>query len=231
MRSRAEESRLSIFLGERDRRSECRLEMRRLSKNNDSEGIARMSTERMNKPRASSRRFRAAFRNLVSLTSASVIMAGLLGQWARDRSVPMALLMYLPVLPVSAVAFALDLACRGRALPRLRFALSALAIIGAAWTAAPMMGSGVRISARADEREVSVLHWNVQWGGGLFRSPRTWAAQRGEILRQKPDFVILSEAPRAAWVDELVGDLGPGASCARIENERGRRYEFQRAIQ
>ncbi len=86
-----------------------------------------------------------------------------------------------------------------------------------------MIGSGVLNSEQADEREVSVLHWNVQWGGGLFRSPRTWAAQRGEILRQKTDIVILSEAPSAAWIDELVGDLGPGASCARIENEPGRR--------
>ncbi len=189
-----------------------------------------MFVEGMNQPPLSLRRFRAAFGNLVSFTSASVIVAGLLGQLIRDRSALLAILMYLPVLPVSVLAVAFDLACRGRALPRVRFALSALATIGMAWTAATMMGSGVLNSARADEREVSVLHWNVQWGGGLFRSPRTWAAQRGEILRQNPDLVILSEAPPAAWVDELVGDLGPGAYCARIENEPGRPYEFGLAV-
>jgi endonuclease/exonuclease/phosphatase family metal-dependent hydrolase len=42
--------------------------------------------------------------------------------------------------------------------------------------------------------------------------------------------VILSEAPPDAWVDQLVRDLGPGASCARVEHERGRRYEYGMAV-
>jgi len=116
-----------------------------------------MAAEHVKQPPRSSRRFRTAFVNLVSFSSVSVIVAGLLGQLIRDRSVPMAILMYLPVLPVSVTALAFDLACLGRALPRVRFALSTLAMIGAAWTAAPMMGSGVLNSARSGEREVSVL--------------------------------------------------------------------------
>jgi endonuclease/exonuclease/phosphatase family metal-dependent hydrolase len=185
-----------------------------------------MSADRETQPPRSYGRARAVIACLVSSGSASVIVAGLIGQLIRDRSATFAILMYLPVLPVSLLAAAFDVAYRGRALPWVRFGLSSLATVGIALSAAPMIGSGVLESARSGEREVSVLHWNVQWGGGLFRSPQTWAAQRAEILTHQADLIILSEAPASAWVDQLVGDLGAGASRAPIESERGSRHWF-----
>ena len=81
-----------------------------------------------------------------------------------------------------------------------------------------MTGSGNTSQPRGD-REVSVLHWNVQWGGGLFRGPVTWAAQRATMVRMKPDLIVLSEAPPCDWLDRLVADLGPGASYVGVQHD------------
>jgi endonuclease/exonuclease/phosphatase family metal-dependent hydrolase len=175
-------------------------------------------------------RLRAALARLIALGSVTVIIAGLSGQLVRDRSVSMAILMYLPVLPVSVLAAIFDLALRGKALPRVRFGLTILATAGIALSAIPMIGSGAVRAPRSGERGISLLHWNVQWGGGLFRNSQTWTAQRSEILRHKPGIVILSEAPTGAWVDQLVADLGPGATRAHIEHESGNPYWYGLAV-
>ncbi|MFI5456053.1 MAG: hypothetical protein ACHRXM_11445 [Isosphaerales bacterium] len=135
---------------------------------------------------------------------AAIIVLGLAGQVIRDRSVPMAILMYLPVLPAGLAAVALDLAQLGGALPRARFALTLMGAVGTTWVVVSMLGAGAVRDGRTDDPEVSVLHWNVQWGGGLFRSPRTWAAQRAAILGREPDIVILSELPPADWIEQHV---------------------------
>jgi endonuclease/exonuclease/phosphatase family metal-dependent hydrolase len=154
------------------------------------------------------------------------IVAGLLGQWIRDRSVLSAILMYLPLLPVGVAAVVLDLGLGGRALRRPRFALTVVGTVAISAAAIPMVGSGVPSQSRASESEITILHWNVQWGGGLFRSQQTWAAQRSEILSRDPDIVILSEAPRQGWVKQLVSDLGTGADCVGIQHDPGSRYWF-----
>jgi endonuclease/exonuclease/phosphatase family metal-dependent hydrolase len=68
-----------------------------------------------------------------------------------------------------------------------------------------------------------VLHWNVQWGGGLRRAPRTWAAQRAKILQWRPDIVVLSEPAARSALPELVRDFGPGAECVGIPLRRASR--------
>lgn len=66
-----------------------------------------------------------------------------------------------------------------------------------------------------------MLHWNVLWGGGLARSPEKWAAIRREIVAQGADLIVLSEAPPEDWLDQLVGDLGPGATRVQVEHPPG----------
>jgi endonuclease/exonuclease/phosphatase family metal-dependent hydrolase len=160
--------------------------------------------------------------------TATAIGGGLLGQLIRDRSVPAALLMYLPLWPLGAAAVALDLRRAGRALPWPRFALTLAGLLAILAAAVPMIGWGApsEPEPRLSQPEITILHWNVQWGGGLFRSQRTWAAQRSEILRCHPDIVVLSEAPRQGWVKQIVSDLGTGADCVGIQHEPGRRYWF-----
>jgi endonuclease/exonuclease/phosphatase family metal-dependent hydrolase len=149
----------------------------------------------------------------------AVICAGLAGQVIRDRSVPFAILMYLPVGPASVAAVALDLTMRGRALPRLRFVLGLLGAAGGIWALMAMIGSGAIGKFGPRDTEVTLLQWNVMWGGGPFRSPRTWAAQRAEIMRRNADLVILSELPPVDWLEQLVAEMGPEAGAVGIEPE------------
>lgn len=151
--------------------------------------------------------------------SAILLAIGAIGQVIRDVSAASALLMYIPILLVGAVAVALDLAWRGRSLPRLRFGLTVAGLAAMSWSAYELTGSGISLEPTSGDREVTVLHWNVQWGGGLFRGPATWAAQREAMVRRKPDFIVLSEAPPGDWLDRLVADMGPGASYVGIQHD------------
>jgi endonuclease/exonuclease/phosphatase family metal-dependent hydrolase len=161
---------------------------------------------------------------------AVIIVAGLAGQAVRDRSVALAILFYLPLLPASAAAVVLDLARRGRCLPRARFSLTLLGVVGGALAAMPMIGSGTVGKYEPADLEVTILQWNVMWGGGPFRSPQTWAAQRALIRKRDPDLIILSELPPADWLELLIGELGPGANFAGIETDPGSRDWFRLGV-
>ncbi len=160
----------------------------------------------------------------------ATIVLGLAGQLIRDRTVPLAILMYLPLFPAGVAAIVLDLCQRGRALPKARFALTLTGAVASTLAALMMIGAGATSDASTDISGVTILHWNVQWGGGIFRSPRSWAAQRAEILRHDPDIIILSELPPSHWVEQLVDTLGPGASIAAIQHDPGSRYWFRLAV-
>jgi endonuclease/exonuclease/phosphatase (EEP) superfamily protein YafD len=162
--------------------------------------------------------------------SGILIAGGLIGQALRDRSVAAALLMYVPLPLVGAAALVLDIARKGRSIPRFRFGLSALGIAAFAWSAHAMTGSGLLDEPRPGDREVSILHWNVQWGGGLFRSPATWEAQCGAILAKEPDLIVLSEVPPGDWIHRLVADLGPGANFVGIHHDPTSPYWYRLAV-
>ena len=160
----------------------------------------------------------------------AMIVAAIAGQLVRDRSVPLAVLMYFPLVLIGPAAIVVDLLSKGRALPRSRFALTVVGVAGTATAAIPMIAFGPATANLADEKDVSLLHWNVQWGGGFFRSPSTWARQRSEIMRHGPDIVILSELPPADWLERLVADLGPGASFVGIQHDARSTYWFRMAV-
>jgi hypothetical protein len=107
---------------------------------------------------------------LAAVGLATIIVAGLVDQLARDRTAWLAVLMYLPLLPSGMAATTLDLAQSGRALPRGRFPLSISGGVACIVAALPMFGWGAIEKTDDNDSEVSLLHWNVQWGGGLFRS-------------------------------------------------------------
>jgi endonuclease/exonuclease/phosphatase family metal-dependent hydrolase len=166
-------------------------------------------------------------RLLVAFGLVAIILAGIVGQVVRDRYVATAILFYLPLLPASLIAVVVDLARRGRALPHARFLLALLGVVGATWAAIPMIGSGAIGAYGPTDAEVTLLHWNVLWGGGPFRSEQTWAAERAEIRKRDPDLVILSELPRAEWLARLVDELGPGATVVGIEHDPSSPYWFR----
>ena len=94
----------------------------------------------------------------------------------------------------------------------------------------PMIGSGTIGKYGPADTEVTLLQWNVLWGGGPFRSQRTWAAQRAEIMKRDPDIMILSELPPADWLEQLVDDIGPGANVVGIEHDPRSRYWFRLGV-
>ena len=169
-------------------------------------------------------------RKLAAFGLALIIVVGLIGHWTRDRSAALAVLMYLPVLPLGLTAIVLDLALSGRSFSRARFALSLLGGFACLVVSIPMIGRGAIDDAPANDPDVSLLHWNVQWGGGFFRSPKTWTAQRAEILSRQPDLIVLSEGPSADWIEQLVGDLGPGGAWVGVEHHPPSRYWYKLVV-
>ena len=164
---------------------------------------------------------------------ALAIALGSAGQVIRDRSVPLALLMYLPTVPLGLAAACLDAACRGRALPRGRFALGAIGLVAAAWAAWPLVGWGpasAPASTAGVDSVVSVLQWNVLWGGGQVRDPAKWARIRAEIVGQGADLVVLSEAPPDDWLDLLAADLGPGTTRVQAEHTPEDEYWYKLVV-
>ena len=190
-----------------------------------------------------SARLAGVARRLMVAGLLAMIAGGLLGQGVRDRSVPWALLMDLPLHMIGMAAIWLDLVCRGRAWrwPRLPFALAAVGLVAIPVGILPMVGRGVvdRTGAGAGPapasparagRATSVLQWNVIWGGGRRRNPERWAKIRREIADRRADVVVLSEAPPDDWLDEVVADLGPTGNRVQVENEPGVRYWYKLAV-
>ena len=168
-------------------------------------------------------------RRLTALGLSAMLASALVGQAVRDRSAALALLLYLPVLPLGLVALAFDLACRGRAWPRPRFALGVLGAVGLVAGLLPMVGLGAGRTSGPGE-PVTVVQWNVQWGGGKARSPATWAAQRAAIVARRADLVLLSEAPPDDWLERLAADFGPDGRFVRLGNAPGDPYWFRLAV-
>jgi endonuclease/exonuclease/phosphatase (EEP) superfamily protein YafD len=129
---------------------------------------------------------------MVLITIATVLMIGLaiIGQVVRDRTVELALLMYIPLLPLGLWAILLDILHAGRSLPRFRFSLTLMGLVLSIWGAFSMMGKG---GSHAEAGiEVSVLHWNVYWGG---KGGDGWQFISDDIQRMQPDIALLSEPP------------------------------------
>lgn len=191
------------------------------------------ATPRSDSPPAPALRNRRALLGMLragAVGVAVIVAAGLAGQLVRDPIPASALLMYIPLPLVGAMALVLDLACRGWAIPRPRFSLAAMGAAAVAWSSATMIGTGGSEEPRPGDREVSVLHENVLWGGGPFRSPRTWSEQRTDLIARNSDLILLSEAPPADWMAQLVRDLGPGASLVEVQNEPTSPYWYHLVV-
>jgi len=184
--------------------------------------LAEMDSKRRKAARALAR--------IAAIGLATLILAGLLGQILRARSVTAALLVYIPLPLVGLIAVLLDTFREGHAFFRPRFGLLALGSAALAWSTSSMTGSGVADRRSPGDREVSILHWNVQWGGGLFRSPRTWQAQCEAIESREPDIIVLSEAPAGDWIDRLVADFGPGAAFVGMHHDPRSPYWYRMAV-
>ena len=155
------------------------------------------------------------------------LVLGAVGQVVRDRSVLLALLMYVPLPAVGASALVLDLLRRGRSVPRTRFALSAAGLAALVGGSVPMVGTRRPEPAPPSSVPVTVLHWNVQWGG---RGWARWLNTADQIVARDPDVVVLSEAPPEHRVFEALHRLGRGWTAVNITSDPGDHYWYNPVV-
>src|SRR5262245_38282325 len=138
-------------------------------------------------------------RCLLTAAVLALLLLVVVGQVIRDRSVPLAYLFYLPLLPVGLWAVLQDAVFAGRCLPRPRFGLALLGLAAAGWSAWSLTGFGGGTEEHPGRPVVHLLHWNVRWGG----KPWSWPSVMTTIKELAPDVVVLSEAPHRTpgWFD------------------------------
>ena len=171
-----------------------------------------------------------AFRLLVAnLTFFLCFLLGLslLGHLVRDRAVWLALLMDLPLLPIALAVLLLDLARRGRSIPRARFVVTVVALAAAVWSLRTMTGHGADVR-HSPAPPLNIVQWNTQWGGP--GGDPTWALTADAIAAQAPDIVVLNEAPTGPALDQLCRRLGRTWTIAWRENAPGSPYWYRIAV-
>jgi len=152
-----------------------------------------------------------------------------IGQLARDRNLLLNLLMYIPPAPVGAAAVVLDILTRGHALRSHfvpRFALAIFGTIAIASGIVPLLGLRPPDRTAADVIPVTLLHWNVQWGG-RHRTESAWEETAQRILSRRPDVIVLSEAPPETWLAHSLRRAGGEWHTAEIANDPGSHYWYR----
>ena len=158
---------------------------------------------------------------------AAVLTFALIGYILRDREPIFALLMYVPLLPVAVTVLAWDLVLRGRSLPRGRYVASLLAALAGIWGTAGMIGSGAT-SSPSTTSWIRMVQWNVQWGGP--GGDATWRTTSDAIVAEKPDLVVLNEAPQNSRIEAMCARLGDGWNFVTHANRPGNPYWFRLAL-
>jgi len=168
-------------------------------------------------------------RRLLRLLAAAAIIvfaAALLGYVVRDRTWWLALLMYLPMVLIAPITFAILLVAleRRRAAWQLIVmfvaAVAGLLALRGMWQAGSVGGHG---------GATRIVQWNVQWG----RDDAGWQETARRIVEAKPDIIVLSEAPKDDKLESLRVQLAGGGgawTCNVVRNERGSRYWYAIAV-
>ncbi|EDN66703.1 membrane protein [Beggiatoa sp. PS] len=159
------------------------------------------------------------FKQLLTIGTVLVILVAIIGHIVRDRHIVLALMMYIPLLPLGLWTILLDLWQGGHSLPKLRFSLTIIGLIITIWGSYSMIGTGNN-SAKITANTISLLHWNVKWGGigynGHLTSQYTgdeWPSIREDIFQHYPDIIVLNEPPQIdSWLAQLTQQMGPNWS-------------------
>ena len=160
----------------------------------------------------------------LSWATAAAVVLGLVGQVVRDRNVPLALMMYIPLAPLGLWAVCLDLLRRGRSLrpPFLLCSLGAAALLAGL---GPMLGRESPQPAPPGATPVTLLHWNVQSGGRRLEWSRWEKAAEGMMARA-PDVIVLSETPPDPWLFATLRRRGNGWNAVQLHPGPGTRYWY-----
>lgn len=142
---------------------------------------------------------------IISIATLLVILLGVIGHTVRDYTVELGLLMYIPLLPLGLWAVFWDLFKVGRSLPGFRFGLTFIGLGIIIWGGLSMIGMGGNQSHFDPSQQISVLHWNVHWGG---EGKGAWKSIRHDIEQRHPDIAILSEPPVQHQLNQLLKHKG-----------------------
>jgi len=151
---------------------------------------------------------RTLFRILAgSLTIVTIllILLAMIGQIVRDITVEWAVLMYIPLLPLGLWAILWDLLWLSRRPSHFRYHLTLLGIGLTLWGSLTMIGMGGAETDSEPTTKVTILHWNVYWGG----KKGGWKPEIiPEIVQRQPDITILNETPSKSRLQFLLKKIG-----------------------
>lgn len=171
--------------------------------------------------------FRRRITRFLDAAVIAALVGALLALGVADRLRWTTILICIPVLPIGLGVLAWDLLRRGRTLRRPRFAVSLFALGIVSWSTYHMIGWQTPSPARDPVR---VIHWNVRWGGGGGRA-EAWPSIVREIVAQKPDIVLLSEAPKDdVMLEDLQQALGRDWALQVRRQRAGDAYWYGLAV-
>lgn len=145
--------------------------------------------------------FNHYLRRVFTLITILVSLLGFLGYLIRDPNVEWALLMYIPLIPLGIWAILLDMFLRGYSFLKFRYGLACLGLALILSEIFSMTGSFNLQRLPDPNTQISLLHWNVRWGGS------NWASIRQDIEQRHPDILAISEPPSQSRVFELINHL------------------------
>jgi endonuclease/exonuclease/phosphatase family metal-dependent hydrolase len=146
----------------------------------------------------------------------------LVGFFVRDRSLLLAFLLYLPLLPLGVCSVGLGLGLRRSISRRLCDVLIMIGLVSIITCSSWMLGRGpgAGTTQEPQSRTLSLLHWNVQWGRYWNRPQNEWKAMVTEIVSHNPDILVLSEAPPYYGMYRALDRLPGHRFVAFVQNNR-----------
>jgi endonuclease/exonuclease/phosphatase (EEP) superfamily protein YafD len=143
--------------------------------------------------------------NTLTIITILIIILSVIGHIIRDLTVELALLMYIPLLPLGLWTILWG------ALKTDRYFLIFLGLAIIIWGGVSMMGTGGTLVSL--ERNINIVHWNVRWGGG-------WQSVTKDIKQKQPDIIIISETPSKSKLNQLLKQLGNKWSMVMYSEKR-----------
>jgi endonuclease/exonuclease/phosphatase family metal-dependent hydrolase len=176
----------------------------------------------LSKPESPWRRaLRIVWRTMLAIPSILLLVAIVVTvsvQVVQDRRVWLAPIFYVPLWPIGGAAVAWDLVRLGRALP-LRWLMLCLGLAVGVLGVGGQMGPARAAESVPGGRQVSVLHWNVRWGG--LKGGQSLQKIVAELRARDADVMLISELPPEEWflhewrktgheVHHAIAGYGPG---------------------
>jgi endonuclease/exonuclease/phosphatase family metal-dependent hydrolase len=134
----------------------------------------------------------------------------------------------VPIWPLALAAIVRDVWARGRALP-LRGLLLTMGVGAGALSVSLMWCPARAPEGSAEAPRVTIIHWNMQWGGA--RGPAALAEMIDTLEAYQPDVVCASEAPAGPGLQRSIGAANASSwRVASVEHSPRSTYWFRLTV-